>query len=48
MPVGMLCINVNISDYEYIETTLKRILGIKERKDVELSWIIQLRFYLHL
>ena len=35
MPVGMLCINVNISDYEYIETTLKRILGIKERKDVE-------------
>ena len=35
MPVGMLCVNVNISDYEYMETTLKRILGIKERKDVE-------------
>lgn len=36
MPIGMLCINVNISDYEYMETTLKRILGIKDdNKDVE-------------
>ena len=35
MPIGMLCINVNISDYEYIETTLKKILGIKENKDIE-------------
>lgn len=35
LPIGMLCINVNISDYEYMETTLKRILGIKENKDVE-------------
>lgn len=35
MPIGMLCINVNISDYEYLESTLKRILGIKENKDVE-------------
>lgn len=35
VPVGMLCINVNISDYEYLESTLKRILGIKESKDVE-------------
>ncbi|MCD7808303.1 MAG: PAS domain-containing protein [Erysipelotrichaceae bacterium] len=34
-PIGMLCINVNISDYEYLETTIKRILGIKESKDVE-------------
>jgi len=35
LPIGMLCINVNISDYEYMEATLKRILGIKEHKDVE-------------
>lgn len=35
LPIGMLCINVNISDYEYIETTLKKILGIKQVKDVE-------------
>lgn len=35
LPIGMLCINVNISDYEYMETTLKRILGIKDNKDVE-------------
>ena len=26
---------VNISDFEYLESTLKRILGIKENKDVE-------------
>ncbi len=35
LPIGMLCINVNISDYEYLEATLKKILGIKEQKDVE-------------
>jgi len=35
LPIGMLCINVNISDFEFLETTLKKILGIKERKDVE-------------
>lgn len=35
LPIGMLCINVNISDYEYMEATLKRILGIKDNKDVE-------------
>jgi len=34
-PIGMLCINVNISDFEYLETTLKRILGIKENNNVE-------------
>lgn len=34
-PVGMLCINVNISDYEYLESTIKRILGIKDSKDEE-------------
>ncbi len=34
-PVGMLCINVNISDFDYLETTLKKILGIKESKEVE-------------
>lgn len=35
LPIGMLCINVNISDFEYMESTLKKILGIKENKDVE-------------
>lgn len=35
LPIGMLCINVNISDFEYLETTLKKILGIKDSKDVE-------------
>ena len=35
MPVGMLCINVNISDLEYLTTTIKKILGIKEEKDIE-------------
>lgn len=35
IPIGMLCINVNISDYEYIESTLKKILGIKDNKDIE-------------
>lgn len=32
MPVGMLCVNVNISDYEYIETTLKEFLVLKNVK----------------
>lgn len=35
MPVGMLCINVNISDLEYLTFTIKKILGIKEEKDIE-------------
>ena len=35
MPVGMLCINVNISDLEYLTSTIKQMLGIKEEKDIE-------------
>ena len=35
IPVGMLCINVNISDLEYLTSTIKKILGIKEEKDIE-------------
>ena len=35
MPVGMLCINVNISDLEYLTSTIKKILGIKEEKGIE-------------
>ena len=35
MPVCMLCINVNISDLEYLTSTIKKILGIKEEKDIE-------------
>ena len=35
MPVGLLCINVNISDLEYLTSTIKKILGIKEEKDIE-------------
>ena len=35
MPVGMLCIIVNISDLEYLNSTIKKILGIKEEKDIE-------------
>ena len=35
MSVGMLCINVNISDLEYLTSTIKKILGIKEEKDIE-------------
>ena len=35
MPVGMLCINVNISDLEYLTSTIKKILGIKDEKDIE-------------
>lgn len=34
-PIGMLCINVNISDYEYLEESLKKILGIKKVNEVE-------------
>ncbi|MDD8048869.1 MAG: PAS domain-containing protein [Thomasclavelia sp.] len=37
-PCGMLCINVNISDLEYLETTIRRILGIREdNTDIEFS-----------
>ena len=32
---GMLCINVNISDLEYLTSTIKKILGIKLRKSKE-------------
>ena len=35
VPVGMLCVNVNISDLEYLTSTIKRILGIKDEKDIE-------------
>lgn len=35
LPVGMLCINVNISDLEYLTSTIKKILGVKEEKDIE-------------
>ena len=35
MPVGMLCIYVNISDLEYLTSTIKKILGFKEEKDIE-------------
>lgn len=34
-PLGMLCINVDITDFDYIESTLKKILGIKEEVAVE-------------
>lgn len=34
-PIGMLCVNVNISDLEYITKTIQKILGIKEEKDIE-------------
>lgn len=33
--IGMLCININISDYDYLQATLKRILGIKEEVELE-------------
>ena len=39
MPVGMLCINVNISDLEYLTSTIKKILGIKEEKDIEFKMV---------
>lgn len=32
---GMLCVNVDISDYEYLNTALKRILGIKDESEME-------------
>ena len=35
--VGMLCINVDITDYEYMNTTLKKILGINEAAPTEYS-----------
>lgn len=35
LPIGMLCVNVNISDLDYLTTTIKKILGIKEEKDIE-------------
>lgn len=35
LPIGMLCINVNISDLEYLTSTIKKILGVKEEKDIE-------------
>lgn len=35
MPIGMLCVNVNISDLEYLTTTIQKILGIKEETDIE-------------
>lgn len=34
-PIGLLCVNVNISDFELISNTMKKILGIKEEKDIE-------------
>lgn len=33
--IGMLCINVNISDYDYLQKALQRILGIKEQPEIE-------------
>jgi predicted transcriptional regulator YheO len=35
LPLGMLCVNVNITELEYMTTTIKKILGIKEEKDIE-------------
>lgn len=29
-PIGMLCVNVNLSDYEYLTSTIKKILGIQD------------------
>lgn len=34
-PVGMLCVNVNISDYDYLNACIRRILGIKEQPELE-------------
>lgn len=34
-PIGMICINVDITDFDYIETTLKKILGIKDETPAE-------------
>ena len=33
--VGMMCINVNISDYEYLNATIQRILGIDQQEEIE-------------
>lgn len=33
--VGMLCVNVNISDYAYINQALQRILGISTKSEME-------------
>lgn len=33
--VGMLCVNVNISDYAYINQVLQRILGISTKSEME-------------
>ncbi len=35
--IGMLCINVDVTDYDYINTTLKKILGIKDETPAEFS-----------
>lgn len=37
-PVGMLCVNVNISDYDYVKEMMKRILGIKKEGDDEVEF----------
>lgn len=34
-PVGLLCINVNITDYDYLVSTIQKILGINEEKEME-------------
>ena len=34
----MLCINVNVTDFEYIETAMRRILGIKDTTNVEFKY----------
>ena len=33
--IGMMCINVNISDYEYLNATIQRILGIDSYEEME-------------
>jgi len=33
--IGMLCLNVNISDYEYLNATIQRILGIDMQENLE-------------
>lgn len=33
--IGMMCINVNISDYEYLQATIQRILGIDAHEEME-------------
>lgn len=34
-PIGMLCVNTNISDLDYLNSTIKKILGIKEENEIE-------------